>query len=257
MAHKDESTTSQAEARDDDEVLRKRLLKRVAVAGAAVVLLLGGLVLFESMVVRKEPAQQDLARIEPETKPIEKQVEEQQEQAAPEVEQAEEATEKSAGAGVLAKEPEAEPEHTEAPQPEAPPKAARATTRVERPLTVPARAHQAISRPGDATPVAPRPEPAREASTAPIARVAAPQPAPRPLAAAVESVRHFLVQVGVFSNVANAEELRTKIEAAGIPARIEARVQVGPFANRQEAEQAREKLKSLGLDPGLIVAARK
>jgi len=248
MAHKDESTTSQAEGRDDDEVLRKRLLKRVAVAAAAVVLLLGGLVLFESMVVRKENVQQELARIEPETKPIEKQVDEPQEKAAPEDEKvAESATEKPVGAGEVAKEPEAE----------APAKAPRATKRAERPLTVPARAHQAMSRPGDAPAIVPKPEPARQAGTAPAVRAAAPQPASRPLAAAVESVRHFLVQVGVFSNVANAEELRTKIEAAGIPARIEARVQVGPFANRQEAEQAREKLKSLGLDPGLIVAARK
>jgi DedD protein len=63
--------------------------------------------------------------------------------------------------------------------------------------------------------------------------------------------------MGVFSSVANAEELRARLELAGVPARIEARVQVGPFATRQEAEQAREKLRSLGMDPGLVMAARK
>jgi DedD protein len=73
----------------------------------------------------------------------------------------------------------------------------------------------------------------------------------------VEAARQFLIQVGVFNNIANAEELRAKIVAGGVPARIEARVQVGPFASREEAEQAREKLKALGVEPGLVVAARK
>jgi DedD protein len=87
--------------------------------------------------------------------------------------------------------------------------------------------------------------------------LAQPTLASRPIARAVESTRQFLLQVGVFNNIANAEELRARLESAGVPARIEARVQAGPFASRQEIEQARERLKSLGIDPGLIVAARK
>jgi hypothetical protein len=39
------------------------------------------------------------------------------------------------------------------------------------------------------------------------------------------------VQVGVFSNHTNAEELMQKLHEAGIPAQIESRVQVGPFAS--------------------------
>jgi DedD protein len=69
----------------------------------------------------------------------------------------------------------------------------------------------------------------------------------------VEGAKRFLVQVGVFSNHANAEELASKLQAAGIPVQIESRVQVGPFATRAEADAARAKLKSMGIDDGLLV----
>ena len=62
--------------------------------------------------------------------------------------------------------------------------------------------------------------------------------------------------MGVFNNVANAEDLRAKLELNGIPATIEARVQVGPFASREEAEAARAKLKELGLDGGLLLTMK-
>lgn len=243
MAQTEPGTTPKTDRADDEEGLRKRLLTRVAIAAAVVVVLLGGLVLFESMTVPREKTQQESARIEPVPRPIaekpaaEDKVVEQSEQTE---------AEKPAEKALATAEPEAEPELTEAPQ------------RVERPLTVPARPQKAMVRPGESVMPAPPVAAIKEATAVPE-RTAAKQPAPasRPIATAVESVRHFLVQAGVFNNIANAEELRARIEAAGIPARIEARVQVGPFAGRQEAEQAREKLKSLGLDPGLIVAARK
>jgi DedD protein len=57
----------------------------------------------------------------------------------------------------------------------------------------------------------------------------------------------------VFSNHANAEELVTKLQQAGIPAQVESRVQVGPFASRAEADVARAKLKSMGIDESLLV----
>ena len=75
----------------------------------------------------------------------------------------------------------------------------------------------------------------------------------RPLAQVADAARRFLVQVGVFSNHANAEELVTRLQQAGIPAQIESRVQVGPFASRAEADAARAKLKTLGIDDGLLV----
>jgi DedD protein len=66
-----------------------------------------------------------------------------------------------------------------------------------------------------------------------------------------------VLQLGVFNNVTNAEELRAKLELAGVPAQVEARVQVGPFNSRQEAEEARQKLAAIGLEPGVVVAIKK
>lgn len=257
----DTDATPQAGAADGDEALRKRLLKRVAAAAAVVVVLLGGLVMFESS-VRKERQQQEQARIESATKPIEKPAEEKPEPApvAEDDKAASKPEEKIADAGAAVKEIEAEPETTEAPKVEAPPKA---KARPERPLTVPARPQKAMVRPSEPQATqAPAPAPRVAEVAKPAAIVAAakasaqPAQGQRPIATVAETVRQFLVQVGVFSNVANAEELRAKIEAAGIPAHIETRVQVGPFASRQEAEQAREKLKSLGIDPGIVVARK-
>jgi DedD protein len=86
-----------------------------------------------------------------------------------------------------------------------------------------------------------QPAPIVESSRAPIA----------------EPPRRYLVQMGVFNNIANAEELRAKLELAGVPSHIEARVQVGPFSSREEAESAREKIAALGLDPGILMATKK
>jgi DedD protein len=242
MTQTDESTAPRTEPGDGDHVLRKRLLQRVAIAAALVLVLLGGLALFDSTAVRDEKSRHEIARIEQQVKPIEKSVvEEKAAEPADEPKTAEVATKE---------EPVAEPEKTEAPT---------VVSRAERPLTVPARAHQAMMRPAEPVAAPKPPEPAKEiARVAPPAHVVfQPAPASRPIARAAEAARHFLIQVGVFNNIANAEELRAKIEAGGVPARIEARVQVGPFASREEAEQAREKLKALGVEPGLVVAARK
>ena len=64
-----------------------------------------------------------------------------------------------------------------------------------------------------------------------------------------------MVQVGVFANHGNAEELRNKLVAAGIPTQVETRVQIGPFEDRKAAQAAQQKLKALGLDGGMIVPA--
>lgn len=55
------------------------------------------------------------------------------------------------------------------------------------------------------------------------------------------------LQVGIFAQPGNAEDLKTKLEARGFPVYIETRVQVGPFANRKEAEKVRENLKAMGM----------
>lgn len=65
--------------------------------------------------------------------------------------------------------------------------------------------------------------------------------------------RPFALQIGVFSKVANAEELLARLERSGIPASIEARVHVGPFATHAEADAARRKLKELGMTDSLLI----
>lgn len=222
-------------APDNDEVLKKRLVKRVTVAGLVVVGLLGALVIFDGFFVKMEKAPKRIASVEAPIKPIEK----------PAVVEEPVAVEQATEAADSTSEPAAEPERTETP-----------TGRAERPLTVPATARSATMRSGEPAAAPRKPQAAKE-----VARVLPPAegtsaPASRPIARAVEFARQFLVQVGVFGNLANAEELRAKLENAGVPAHIEARVQVGPFATRQEAEQAREKMKTLGVEPGIIMTRK-
>jgi DedD protein len=106
-----------------------------------------------------------------------------------------------------------------------------------------------------AAPSAPLPKalPAREAAQPHVAPRRA--PASRPVTQTVE--RRYALQMGVFGNMANAEDLRAKLVANGIPATIEARVSVGPFRTRQEVDAARAKLKELGLDEGLLITIKK
>lgn len=242
-------TAMQESLQDDDETLRKRLLARVAVAGLVVVALVGVLTLFDGFYVKEQKLPPRVAAVRPigasEPRTDEKPVEE-----------------KTAGEKPVdekAAEPQAETERPAPPVVAAEPERTEATRGgTERPLTMPAVPRRAMVRPTEPVATVPsRPELAQE-----IARVLPPAeqkqvPASRPIARALESVRQFVLQMGVFNNVANAEELRAKLELAGVPAQIEARVQVGPFASRDEAERVRDKLRLLGMEPGLIVAARK
>jgi cell division protein FtsN len=233
-------------AAEDDDALRKRLLSRIAVAGVAIVGLLGGLAVYDALNKEPAPALPKMAAVPAEpVAPIARLEEEKPAEAAA-------AEEKPA-------EPVAEPERTEPPIALSPAK----------PLTPPAKAHTASIKPAPPVALPVKPDAAREIArtvsestrpaTAPVAHAQAQQapvqhaPASRPLTQAAETVRHFLVQVGVFSNHANAEELVSKLHEAGIPAQIESRVQVGPFVSRAEAEAARAKLKAMGLDDGLLV----
>lgn len=62
----------------------------------------------------------------------------------------------------------------------------------------------------------------------------------------------FVLQAGVFTSAARAEELHARLTLSGIPSSIEARVQVGPFKTRQEAAAAQEKLRELGVESLLV-----
>ncbi|MFA7267718.1 MAG: SPOR domain-containing protein [Sterolibacterium sp.] len=211
-----------------DAELKSRLIRRVSVAVVLIVALLGGLAVLDALnappklkPVEEAPVVAQTGQTPAETKPEEK---------PPEPAQQEE-TKK-------AEEVPAEPEKTAAPA---------APNRVEhapRPLTKPAEARQAMLKPS--APPTELVRPPRPAA-----------PASRPLTQPLVHTPVFLLQLGVFNNTANAEELRAKLELNGIPSQIEARVQVGPFKSRQEAEQARDKLKQLGMETGLILAVKK
>lgn len=233
--------TLQHDAAGDDDALRKRLLSRIAVAGVVIVGLLGGLAVFDSLNKPQAPLLPKMAAApaEPAAK-----VEEEKPAAAP-VE--EKAAEKAEEAKTVAAEPERTETPLAPPPPEKPLKAAK-------PVTAPATARQAAVKPSEPAAAPVKPDARREiARVVPERTAPAHAPASRPLAPVVDAARRFLVQVGVFSNHANAEELVNKLQAAGIPAQIESRVQVGPFASRAEADAARAKLKALGIDDGLLV----
>ena len=124
---------------------------------------------------------------------------------------------------------------------------------------MPATARPATIKPAEpAAPLQkPEPEKALARTAPPPSPIAQHAPASRPLTQAAEHGRQYVVQMGVFNNVANAEELRAKLELAGIPAQIEARVQVGPFKTRQDADAAREKLRALGMEAGMLTAIKR
>ena len=214
---------------DEDSALRKQLLSRVAVAGVVILGLLGGLAVFEVLNKPQAPALPKMA-----TAPIE----------APAT--AEPVTEEKKTETVA----EAVPERTEdavSPLP------------AGKPLTLPATPRTASIKPALPNVVPARPDIRQEIAKA-LPERSTPEVTPppaaassKPMASIVEGAKRFLVQIGVFSNHANAEELVTRLQAAGIPAQIESHVQVGPFASRAEADAARAKLKALGIDDGLLV----
>jgi len=243
--------TAAPTAATPEEALKRRLLSRLAVAGGLVVALLVGLGVLDRISRAPEVEAPKMASASGPIEPAETPVAEKPAEAAPEAA----ATDEKGNA------------ITDSDTTEAPPLIAEHPAK---PLTVPAEARTASLRPSPEAAVPGRAqEPAQHlAQRPPVVADGHHAPASRPLtqpsaaipvqpAQVAESNRQFVVQMGVFNNVANAEELRAKLELAGIPAQIEARVKVGPFATREEAEVARKKLASLGLDPGYLTATRK
>lgn len=231
---------------DDDEALRKRLLSRIAVAGVIIVGLLGGLAVFDSLNRPQQAALPKMAAVPPASQPARQEPAEAPAEAP--VKEGEEAAQAAAGdeEGVRPAESEAVPERSVMPL--APPP-------VAKPLTLPATPRAAAIRPSEPALAGTSPDVRREAARGIPEGTRPPQAgAARPLTRPGEGGEsRFLVQVGVFGNYANAEDLLQKLQAAGIPAQIESRVQVGPFASRAEADAARVKLRALGIDDGLLV----
>jgi DedD protein len=87
----------------------------------------------------------------------------------------------------------------------------------------------------------------------------APEAAPK--AAADGAKERFVVQFGSFAESAKTQEVRRKVEAAGLKTYAQVaetsegkrhRARVGPFATRAEAEKAAAKIKSLGLPANIL-----
>lgn len=104
-----------------------------------------------------------------------------------------------------------------------------------------------------ALPAPPPPRVRNDASLPPPRVQTAPSPAPKPATNSQEPppraamAPEFTVQLGVFSNPANAQDLVQRLNRQGIRAYSETRVYVGPFLNHQEAEKARAELARQGL----------
>jgi cell division septation protein DedD len=232
-----------------DEVQKQRLLKRMAAGLVILAGLVGSLVLFDSMNEPEPPVAIQVAVLP--------------------------RTESPAVAPPAVAPPAAAPTEVK-PEDVAPARAADAlpppAAPEEKPLTRPATGRRVGLEPAGKEFFSDmRPEPA-SASSRPAAAPAAAAPAKSlatasPARPAVErdspvkapggsAQRPFALQMGVFNNLANAEELRAKLERNGIPATIEARVHVGPFATRAEADAARLKLKELGMSESLLVVMK-
>lgn len=241
------------------------LLRRIAVAGLLIALLIGGLAVFDAS---RRTADDDEEVLPPAAAPA----------AAP-------------AAPEPAAQPAVPPEETPAVGPQnahlqdTPPPLPEGDAATPAPATEAAPAAARAGRPG-ATPEAAVAPPSASRSSAVVSEPAVPESTARPGAPAASAAPAsptdapraadrpartepaapappaltrspaggYVVQAGVFSHTANAEELRAKLALHGIPAQIEARVLVGPFRTRAEADRARAQMRALGLEGAPPVA---
>lgn len=139
------------------------------------------------------------------------------------------------------------------PRPETPVPAARAASR---PTAAPAPATPTTEQLPEEAPAARTP--ARTPPPAQTPAAATPAPPPTPPAAAPTSGTGFIVQLGAFSNAAEANRLRDRLRSAGITAFTDSvdtdkgrltRVKAGPVATRGEADQLKTRVRSaVGVD---------
>ena len=240
--------------RAEEEAQRTALLRRVVVAGAMIAMLIGALAVFDSSRRPNEPVPAPQAKpdVPVQVPPVVAE--------APPLPPAEEAPVQISPVN-LQDEPPPLPEGTALPDRTAAPQVTETqekSGKAERQEALAPAAPASAPIPRAAPPVASRlvighetpapaaPVPAISRAPAPVA-VPAPAPAQQP---ANGPVQGYVVQVGVFSSVANAEEVRARLALNGIPSQIEARVHVGPFRSRAEADEARARLRAIGLDSG-------
>ncbi len=162
-------------------------------------------------------------------------------------------------------EPEAQPATPPPPPPEVvnTPTAATSSApamKAAKPMPVrPGSEAEVSARPAPAKPAAvPAPAalatpPAKQQPVPPAPAEKAPQPSPRVPEPTV--TKGYSVQLGVFSNPANAIQLQEKLAQNGIKSYTETKLNVGPFQSKAEAEQAMAKIRALGIG-AVVVPAR-
>ena len=237
------------------------LLRRIAVAGLLIALLIGGLAVFDASrrtadddeevlppaAAPAAPAPAAQPAVPPEETPAVGPQNAHLQDTPPPLPEGDAATPapatEAAPAASRAGRPGATPEAAVAP-----PSASRSSAVVSEPA-VP----ESTARPGaPAASAAPAsPTDAQRAADRPARAEPA---APAPPALTPSPAGGYVVQAGVFSHTANAEELRAKLALHGIPAQIETRVLVGPFRTRAEADRARAQMRALGLEGAPPVA---
>jgi cell division protein FtsN len=220
---------------DDQDVQRTALLRRVAVAGAMIAMLIGGLALFDAS--RKPVEPPPVVSVTPAPAPAAEPEPPAEETALPTLPPADEAAVEAAPVS-LDDTPPPLPESTARPQA---PSAEQAPASAAPPARAPA------ARPTAREPATTAQTPARANAATPLTRTPAPEQG---------VIQGYRVQVGVFSNVSNAEDVRARLAASGIPSQLEVRVHVGPFKTRAEADRARAQLRKLGLDSAPPAAVR-
>lgn len=134
------------------------------------------------------------------------------------------------------------------------------------PAAAPAPAPAAAEAPAKTdTKAEPKPEPKAQAKAdtpPPAATADATSESARALAALEDKAQaRIVVQVGAYAERARAQEVRLKLERAGLktythvantPEGERIRVRIGPFGTRAEAEKAADKVKGLGLPTAIL-----
>jgi DedD protein len=96
-------------------------------------------------------------------------------------------------------------------------------------------------------------QPARSSASPPAPAAAQGTPAAQPAPLAPNP--GYVIQLGMFTSVDNAQTLLERLKAQGVPAYLETRVVVGPFRDRAEADAAQRKLHAGGVNG--VIAQRK
>ena len=111
-----------------------------------------------------------------------------------------------------------------------------------------------LAAPAKPAPIAPAAAPLAQpkpAASTPVPPPAAPAPSKPPEA---PPAKGFVVQLGLFSNPANAQQLQGRLAEHGIKAHTETRLYVGPFSDKPEAERAMAQIRALGINAVLAPA---